>query len=349
MKDSLHFSLAAFLVCFASSLVAQDPRFILLKSGNVLEGKTTQFRDQTKIEFPNEDYLFVETEKIERTFLNWKDVFNYRAAVTPLERAAQERFLQWVIKHKNYDYAKQHLRELGSTDVEIDFEKWNRIISQRLDANAILSRSQSSLYRDPQTVFANQVELHLVHGCGLAGCHGSKDPRTMKLVDPTQLADKAATNPNYENVTQAIKKVGKEVFLRHVSQKHGRLRHGMYPTATLEYLAIATWVNGSVSATSRQVLRPEPQIQTKLKSIPQISKLSKSSEEKSDYKISSQSQLVDAKTQSEFKPRDEFDPEIFNRLQEQKWGKKEEPADRQSFNGQVPERLISPAATASRK
>ena len=320
----------------ATSDSQEEMRFVLLKSGRIVEGQPFVEEEKTRIELSGGDYIVIPNNKIAKSFRRRNDVFNYKAAITPIQTNAQNALMRWVIMQKNATFATQHLNELRRHAQQLpqfDFEYWSSAISKRKSTQttqlATTSSARSNQY------FKTKVENHLVMGCALSGCHRSNSAVSYNLVSQLEL-DSANNLENLNRTRKILRQIGKSTYLQKVAHKHGSLRAAMYPKATKEYLEIATWVN------SLKVQNPTQQLTIKNKRPPTIQSVPSIQNYKSDSRtpersVSQASYLDLDETDA---PRDEFDPLIFNRKQQEKWAA-EKPASVETPKvDSAPKRLI---------
>ena len=330
-------------VCHAQG----NMKFVLLRSGKIIEGKANRVGRETRIDLADGGYIVVPSEKIEKSFRARRDVFNYRIAITPISPRQQDDLLYWLCKEKAYGMAESQLNELAAHPNLLkgfDMRGWRETLKKKTTATPSVATTVQTQPL-PQANFAKNVNNHLVLGCAISGCHNSDSNSSFSLTE--RLYSTEATQlENFKTTRSQIQSIGKQKFLSFVSRKHGPLKRGMYPTATREYLAIATWVNGlKVSQDTTQPLVQSTK-QPKLKTIPSFSP---KPIDRTRSKPIMDSKVIQTSADSEFVPRDEFDPEIFNRMQSEKWDVVQKPVKAKERVSAAPQRLISPDKTNSRK
>lgn len=243
---------------------------------------------------------------------------------------------------------------------------------------------------DSKAAFMNKVQRHFVIGCGLSGCHDSVSKTPFKLYSSFgKPLDQTQSSKNFSVASQYLQTAEKAKVLQEmVTTPHGRLSAAVYPRPSKPYLAITTWINATRNSMPR---RGQDQKSDRLTSkTPPLAESSSNSRPKSlpvlaptkvppAGKQPFSSRMAGAKSNpataqsgsestdsfgslsgdlntmfSEFKPRDEFDPEIFNRLQKEKSmgavkddNQPGDPTESASSN-QVPSRLISPESSKSK-
>ncbi|MEE2641234.1 MAG: hypothetical protein VX768_11455 [Planctomycetota bacterium] len=331
----------------ATSIVnADEMGYVLLKSGKILQGTATEQRNQTRIEFPNGDYILIPSQNIEKSFEFRRDVFNYRSAITPLNETAQNHLLAWLVEQRNYERAREQLNALRGSGLKLDYSGWESVIDEKAEPALVKKRPTEKPFYHKKG-FPSRVQQHLVLGCALSGCHRQSAENSLSFQFPDNLSDPHASKARFEEISQMIRRVGSVAFLKNTSGRHGNLKAPMYPKSTAEYLEIATWVNGAgfprtALPRNGQHVRPVAAMSQTPASVPRIQPTRQS--EQAEYRIKA-APVTDA---ARFRPRDEFDPEIFNRLQEEKSKSRNTTANRIQSAPQTPPRLISPESTAVR-
>ncbi len=246
---------------------------------------------------------------------------------------------------------------------------------------------------DSEAEFVNKVQQHFVIGCGLSGCHDTASKTPFKLDSYLgKSLSQTQSSKNFSAASEYLQTAEKAKLLQEmVTQPHGRLAAAVYPRPGKPYLAITTWINATRNAmprrkhaeTSNGRTSPSPSRRiaklssnTRPKSLPILSpeRLPAAGKQRSPSRMAgtkskpssthSQHDSTDSFGRfsgdsnaifSEFKPRDEFDPEIFNRYQKEKLigAVKDDiqihdPVESTSSN-QVPSRLILPESSKSKK
>lgn len=246
---------------------------------------------------------------------------------------------------------------------------------------------------DSEAGFINKVQQHFVIGCGLSGCHdtASKTPFKLDSYFGKPLSQ-TQSSKNFAAASEYLRTAEKAKLLQEmVTKPHGRLAVAVYPRSSKPYLAITTWINATRNAmprrthaatsnglTSRSPSRSIAKLSsnTRPKSLPILSpkELPAAGKQRSPSRMAgTKSKPSSAHSQhdstdsfgrfsgdsvamfSEFKPRDEFDPEIFNRYQKEKsiGAVKDNNQFRDQMestsSNQVPSRLISPESSKSKK
>ncbi|MEC9092520.1 MAG: hypothetical protein VX438_07440, partial [Planctomycetota bacterium] len=292
--------------------------------------------DQTKIFLGPQDYISFSTSQIKKTFRDFDDVFRYRAASTPLTVSRQNELLQWMVAQKNNRFALTHLAELKQLGLKLDYPGWEAILTQRAPAQTLPKK------KAPKTAFAEyarKVEAHLVLGCGIVGCHGPGTVLAFSL-DATSVQNPLQPRiQNYERTLAIIQQYGKAEFLDYVATKHGSLVRGMYPKATPEYREIATWVNrkpGASSQVNRLKRNQNSAVNPTPLSVPRLTRATPPQTIK-PYRIEKASEAL-----PKDRPKDEFDPWIFNQLQRRKNQGEPSKSDQAPSEMAIPKRLIDP-------
>lgn len=347
------------LLTFVSSAAysqADGKRFLLLRSGRIVEGKVDQIGTDSRINLEQGGYFVVSSDRIEKAFRSRRDVFNYKIAITPLTRKSQNELFYWLLKQDAFDQAGLHLeylRKFESKLPDFDFKGWHESILKKQEKHV---SNPSKVLKTDSDVFRERIESHLVLGCALSGCHKNQSLNQYNLID-SQLSTVRNEASNYETTKKAIATLGQQEFLKYVSSKHANLKRGIYPTATTEYLAIATWVNslttpGPVTIEKTQANK---NVSTANRSpgqsphrVPNLGNRPPANQSSNLVKqINERNTGLDA---NEFVPRDEFDPEIFNRNQKKNWAQTvRRPTPSITVEpAQTPQRLISPDKTRSK-
>ena len=256
---------------------------------------------------------------------------------------------------------------------------------------ATKSPRETESWRDhSKASFTKNVQQHFVVGCALSGCHDSNSTNKFRLystfakpIDETQAAK------NFLSASQFLQSAEQaEMLHKMVMTSHGRLTSPVYPRPSKPYLAIVTWINATRNAMPRPIANQsqggievsQPQIQksamndrpktlpvltpkartnssqnraTKIAKksypdgIPAQAQAADSFESLSDSRFSDLDAIFDS-----FQPRDEFDPEIFNRMQNEKFShlleSSKEPIEMKQPITQTPSRLISPDSSKSK-
>lgn len=366
----------AWLIFCLTSVDAEDrlnKKQVLLKSGKILEGRTTSFRNETRIDLDDQNYILIPSSRIDRLFSTKKDLVNYKVAITPMKPVAQSQLLQWLYRNGFPERVRSQLIEIRHSQVDMDHQLWAKRLSQspirggvevpnsRVDVqNKRVHRPdkmadlQKAAEVEFQRRFASGIQNHLLLGCGISGCHdATADSRFFVESELGHPVTAVQTDRNYEVLLEYVSENGPQEFLKFVSNQHGGLRTPIYYRSSTAYLQIATWTNGL--AKNLRLKKPQRvgvgQVSDgkTLKTIPPIGKR--------DPKV------IKGNADSGF-PRlpsissspvgaigDEFDPEIFNRIQTARWAKaRQTTSDQESRLSppKLPSRLISPDSTRSR-
>lgn len=238
--------------------------------------------------------------------------------------------------------------------------------------------------------FTKNVQQHLVMGCGLSGCHDPTSATKLKLYSTfAKPIDETQTAKNFSSASQFLQNAEQARLLHEmVMTAHGRLTSPVYPKPSKPYLAIVTWINATRNAMPRPIAHQsprgtavsQPQVQTQAsnngpKSLPVLTPNSQTNSNQNRPRpnsVKSSSPAIPAPFQGtdsfgslsdsrfsdldamfdEFQPKDEFDPEIFNRMQNEKFSQSLEsstvPNEMKQPTTQAPSRLISPDSSKSK-
>lgn len=327
-----------------SEISPSGDQYILLRSGGILEGQVETRGTDSRILFPGGDYFVLPSEQIEKTFRSRRDVFRYKIAVTPMEPRAQHQLLTWLCEHQAFEFAERQLADIPRNDPIwnlFDHADWLNRIRRQAERDQLKDPTTSAVSpaaENSEDRFRTDVEKHLVLGCHTAGCHGRTADFRYQLTGLLEAQAGQANASNYRETLRMIKELGPRKFLEHVSKPHGPLQRGMYPTATREYLAIATWTNSldlPDPASDPPIGKPVPAQRSDIRPLASIPKIPVIEPPRRQSPAPRENQHL--ANSGPFVPRDEFDPEIFNRLQRQK----RDPATRLdgmgSGIGQVPD------------
>jgi hypothetical protein len=211
-----------------------------------------------------------------------------------------------------------------------------------------------------QEKFVRSIQPMLIHGCTTSGCHSPNSRQTMEL-DRWALEGSGIPTLIRRNLEQVLAQVdvddpASSPLMRRARQAHGiRNQPLSTPLAPYQTAILIEWLNEAAGV--QPPLPAEPSVDPNAVDPRQIEPAMASEGEVTEAMVDEAAlELMNrgkAKTRTAFTPRDQFDPEIFNRRQARAKSKKSELAEEVSSqatteDGLIPDSIeFTPTAPAS--
>ena len=345
-------------------------QFVVLKTGSVYSGQLEfgggkyiiHRNNGSSVRFHQGEVDFV-TYSLEAAYLQ------LRARLREDDVIGQQRLAMWCLKNRQLESALQQQATLqklpgGHKTLRLLERQIEELASPRNEQTPIqrasftepietgvrrlpdigpqiatreeLKASIDSYDRESLREFNRGVHLRIVNGCAAASCHGNADSAfRLWRVDNRGGLTSTGVQRNLHSITQYLDRQDplKSPLLQYVSEVHGGMDAPAYDPTSHHYHAIRDWIRG----TAVESLNPEA-----LDTNP-ISQTGFLDRAHSPQPPAMRGELIPAPVdlsveEKKFVPRDEFDPELFNR----KYG---EPSQKPlEATGLVPMALPKPVA-----
>lgn len=187
-----------------------------------------------------------------------------------------------------------------------------------------------------QEKFVRSIQPMLIHGCTTSGCHSPNSRQTMEL-DRWALEGSGIPMLIRKNLEQVLAQVdvddpASSPLMRRARQAHGiRNQPLSTPLAPYQTAILIEWLNEAAGVQPQTPLPAEPSVDPNAVNPLLIEQGSPMEGEVTEAMVDEAAlELMNrgkAKTRIAFTPRDQFDPEIFNRRQARAKSKKSEVAE----------------------
>jgi hypothetical protein len=213
-----------------------------------------------------------------------------------------------------------------------------------------------------QEKFVRSIQPMLIHGCTTSGCHSPNSRQTMEL-DRWALEGSGIPILIRKNLEQVLAQVDVEdpassPLMRRARQAHG-IRNSQLstPLAPYQTAILIEWLNEAAGVKSEAPLPASPSADPNVVDPRLVEQTMAGEGEVTEAMVDEAAQELlnrgKAKTRTAFTPRDQFDPEIFNRRQARAQSKKSElteelPVDAAEDDQFIPDSIeFTPTAPAS--
>jgi len=183
-----------------------------------------------------------------------------------------------------------------------------------------------------QERFVRSIQPMLIHGCTTSGCHAPNSQQSMKL-DRWALEGSGIPNLIRKNLEQVLYQVDVEDPASSPLMRRARQAHGMHnsqlstPLAPYQTAILIEWLNEAAGVQSQAPLPIDPNVVDPRLIEQTIADEGEITEAMVDEAAQELLNRGKTKTRTAFTPRDQFDPEIFNRRQARAKSKKSELAE----------------------
>ena len=320
-------------------------QFVVLKTGSVYSGQLEfgggkyiiHRNNGSSVRFHQGEVDFV-TYSLEAAYLQ------LRARLREDDVIGHQRLAMWCLKNRQVDSARQQLATLqkmpgGRKSLRLLERQIDELASPRNEQNPIqrasytnspasgvrrlpdigpkiasreeLKASIDSYSRESLREFNRGVHLRMVNGCAASSCHGNADrPFRLWRVDNRGGLTSTGVQRNLHSITQYLDRQNplQSPLLQYISEVHGGMDAPAYDSTSHHYHAIRDWIQSTaVERLSLDTSEANP--------ISQAGFLDRTN---SVNTPTMRGELIPAPVdlsvqEKKFVPRDEFDPEIFNR------------------------------------
>jgi hypothetical protein len=356
------FALAAVRTVEAQQAPAQPAAGVLvLRNGNVLPGVVQRQGSHYRIE--NEgSVLQIPASQVEMACASLVDAYEQRrqqrvgnATDAHLELA------RWCLRHGLLAEAAREILDartddpghpaLRTLDLQLQqglADEASRLQRQR-DAVALASHVEPAAPEEVelpepliaptpevQQQFVRSIQPMLIHGCTTSGCHAPNSRQAMVL-DRWALEGSGIPTLIRKNLDQVLAQVDVEDPASSPLMRRARQAHGMRnsqlstPLAPYQTAILIAWLNEAAGVQPKEPLPASPHADPNAID-PRLAEQTMGGEgEVTEAMVDEAAQELlhhgKAKTRTAFTPRDQFDPEIFNRRQARAKSKKSELAE----------------------
>jgi hypothetical protein len=356
-----------FALSAVRAIDAQQPQpaagVLVLRNGNVLKGTVQRHGGHYRIE--NEgSVLQIPASQVEMACASLIDAYEKRrqqrvgnATDAHLELA------RWCLRHGLLAEAAREILDartddpghpaLRTLDLQLQQGLADEASRQQRERDAVALASHSEPVAteevvqpermieptaDVQEKFVRSIQPMLIHGCTTSGCHSPNSRQTMEL-DRWALEGSGIPTLIRKNLEQVLAQVDVEdpassPLMRRARQAHGiRNQPLSTPLAPYQTAILIEWLNEAAGVQPQPSLPPEPGVDPNSVDPRLIEQTTAAAGEATEAMVDEAAlELLNrgkAKTRTAFTPRDQFDPEIFNRRQARAKSKKSESAEGQ--------------------
>ncbi|MBA4105551.1 MAG: hypothetical protein C0485_07310 [Pirellula sp.] len=360
---------------------------LVLRNGNVLPGVVSRQGSHYRIESEG-SVLQIPASQVEMACTSLVDAYEQRrqqrvgnATDAHLELA------RWCLRHGLLAEAAREILDartddpghpaLRTLDLQLQqglADEASRLQRQR-DAVALASHAEPVAMEEiaqpermieptaeVQEKFVRSIQPMLIHGCTMSGCHAPNSRQTMEL-DRWALEGSGIPTLIRKNLEHVLAQVDVEDPASSPLMRRARQAHGMRnsqlstPLAPYQTAILIEWLNEAAGVQPEAQLPAEPSadphaVDPRLVD-PSMAGEGEITEAMVDEAAQEMLNRGKAKTRTAFTPRDQFDPEIFNRRQARAKNKKSELAEDRAdgttpSDSLIPETIeFTPTAPAS--
>jgi hypothetical protein len=356
------FALAAVRAVEAQQTPAQPAAGVLvLRNGNVLPGVVQRQGNHYRIE--NEgSVLQIPASQVEMACASLVDAYEQRrqqrvgnATDAHLELA------RWCLRHgllaeaareildaRTDDPGHPALRTLdlqlqqGLADEASRLQRQRDAVAHASHAEPVATEEVAQPERmieptaDVQEKFVRSIQPMLIHGCTMSGCHSPNSRQTMEL-DRWALEGSGIPALIRKNLEQVLAQVDVEDPASSPLMRRARQAHGMRnsqlstPLAPYQTAILIEWLNEAAGVQPEAPLPASPSADPNAVDPRLVEQTVAGEGEVTEAMVDEAAQELlsrgKAKAGTAFAPRDQFDPEIFNRRQARAKSKKSELAE----------------------
>jgi hypothetical protein len=238
-------------------------QFLLLRNGQVLEGKVSQAGNQTLVDLPN-GQIRVRNSDVDTICSNMREAYQRKRAALQASDLSQQHLdlAQWCIRHNLLAEAGDELaavaeidpknRQLASLQHRLEMAKEPVLRDesqpkQPLLANDELDRMVRSLPPGVVEMFTQSVQPILLNNCMASGCHTGQTENGLQLhrVQINKTTSRRLTQRNLYAVIQQINRESpaESRLLEAASGPHGTLRTPIFSDRQAsQYQRLVEWV-----------------------------------------------------------------------------------------------------------
>ena len=356
---------ALFALGSLRSVDAQQPQpaagVLVLRNGNVLKGTIQRQASHYRIESEG-SVLQIPASQVEMACASLVDAYEQRrqqrvgnATDAHLELA------RWCLRHELLAEAAREILDARTDDPghpalrTLDLQLQQGLADQasrqqrERDAVALASHAEPVATEevvqpermieptpDVQQKFVRSIQPMLIHGCTTSGCHSPNSRQTMEL-DRWALEGSGIPTLIRRNLEQVLAQVdvddpASSPLMRRARQAHGLRNQPLStPLAPYQTAILIEWLNEAAGVQPQQPVPAEPgadpnSVDPRLveQTMVDAGEVTEAMVDKAALELLNHGK---AKTRTAFTPRDQFDPEIFNRRQARVKSKKSESAE----------------------
>jgi hypothetical protein len=340
-------SIFAFLAMLVvSSAVAQSPQtdltsregILLLRNGQTLEGNITRTGDYYLVTRGTSSEVRLPAASVELVCATLEDLYQHKAASIELgNRPDHLTLARWCFQHDLTARAADQALMAFSVDPS---DKGLEIIERQLVAVERQSDAATPLASNPQSAptlhkinevisalptgavqhFVTSIQPLLMNRCATNGCHGVRGSSDFQLLRPSsrQTLSRRMTQRNLFNTLAYVDRGNplRSQLLTLPKTSHGGREAVFSEAETHQMRMLVAWVAGIankpiVNLPTSVAKPPAPLLQTRAEAMKAMENARPTQDaQPADTSLTPGSRM---KRESEYQPRDPFDPEVFNR------------------------------------
>jgi hypothetical protein len=240
-----------------------DQQILLLRNGQILEGKITHTGDQYVVEIAG-GQVRVKNADVEMLCHNLQEGYQRKRSLIQVGDVHQHLELaQWCMQHHLWDLANNELDDaaaiepqnpkIGSLRHRLEIAKEpppvavGKVAEQPITNND-LDRMVRTLPHGSVDMFTQMVQPVLMNNCMSAGCHGTQNDQKLQLFRTT-LAKGAGNRLTQRNLFTVLQYVDRtnpadSRLLKAISEPHGTVHAPIFADRqNVQYQRIANWVD----------------------------------------------------------------------------------------------------------
>lgn len=325
---------------------------LVMRNGQIVRGNVTRVGDYYLVTMGRDNEIRVSADQVEFACGSVEEAYEIkRNAASPFRAAAQLELAEWCLRHDLRQQAADHLLHAMGIDpdnkqIEAMQLRWQSTLQlerpvprpKAASVQPVRQVRKPLVQRLPDGAveqFANKIQPLLMNSCGASTCHGNNAKSDFKLVRPMarRPLTRRLTERNLEAVLELVDREnpGDSPLLTTPRGPHADLPKGIFDSReSRPYQQLAAWVQkvavplpdadnvaqdndvqpASFTADDGNSDRSRPSAGPTERDAPPSNELSATPDGETQPRLLEQASQP-ARPRS--KPRDPFDPEIFNR------------------------------------